>query len=213
MAQQGASLQAQTLELVKCEECLKSAAVLLPPVGLVPTPSPRPPATTAGERALQLPPPSPPLCRLPTRPLECASRPSHDCAPTPPHPPTHHTHTPTKTGLEDLQEQRAALLVAAREEEAERARLQQDAAVLQRRLGQLEASLERRAAGREALDRVIEQSQGALSKLVESSSMLLQVTKRNAQEVGGPCCGGAGWQHQLLHVPLWAAGATQSLMS
>ncbi|EFN53169.1 hypothetical protein CHLNCDRAFT_136968 [Chlorella variabilis] len=85
--------------------------------------------------------------------------------------------------LEELQQQRASLVATAREEEAERARLAQDAAVLQRRLCQLEASLEKRQAAKEAFDRVILQTQGALSKLVESSHMLLTVTKRNAAEV------------------------------
>lgn len=38
-------------------------------------------------------------------------------------------------------------------------------------------------AGLEALDRVIEQGQTSLTKLVESSTLLLTATKRSAQEV------------------------------
>jgi hypothetical protein len=74
-------------------------------------------------------------------------------------------------------------VAAAREEEAERARLQQDAAVLQRRLGQLEAALEQKAAAKQAFDRLISQTDASLTKLVESSQMLLAVTQRSAAEV------------------------------
>ncbi|KAI3436241.1 hypothetical protein D9Q98_002295 [Chlorella vulgaris] len=85
--------------------------------------------------------------------------------------------------LEDLLQQRENVARFAREEEAERLRLAQDLAVLQRRLAHLDASLERKAASQEAFDCVIEQSQSALCKLVESSHTLLTLTKRNAAEV------------------------------
>ncbi|PRW60002.1 deflagellation inducible [Chlorella sorokiniana] len=84
--------------------------------------------------------------------------------------------------MEELQQRRAELLVSTREEEAERARVAQDLAALQRRLGQLDASIERKRAGREALERVISQAQAALDKLAESSGLCLAVTRRNAQE-------------------------------
>ncbi len=110
-------------------------------------------------------------------PLTCAS----------PHP---------AAGLEELKQQRASLAVSTRDEEAERARLANDAASLARRLQQLEASLEKKQAAKQAFDRVIEQTQSALAKLVESSSMLLTVTKRNAAEVASlslsPARGAAG---------------------
>ncbi len=51
-------------------------------------------------------------------------------------------------GLEELQQQRASLLAAAREEESERAQLAANLATLQRRLGQLDASLEKKAAAK-----------------------------------------------------------------
>ncbi|KAL4859083.1 deflagellation-inducible protein [Chlorella vulgaris] len=117
--------------------------------------------------------------------------------------------------LEDLLQQRENVARSAREEEAERLRLAQDLAVLQRRLAHLDASLERKAASQtgtassladfvpglagafanphrpafpypcrqEAFDCVIGQSQSALCKLVESSHMLLTLTKRNAAEI------------------------------
>lgn len=40
-------------------------------------------------------------------------------------------------------------------------------------------------AGREALERVIQQAQAALDKMAESSGLCLAVTRRNAQEVHG----------------------------
>ncbi|KAL4431585.1 hypothetical protein ABPG77_001427 [Micractinium sp. CCAP 211/92] len=84
--------------------------------------------------------------------------------------------------LEDLRQQRSALLANAREEEAERSRLASDLAVLQRRLSQLESGLEQKRSAKEAFDRVINQTEQSLAKIVESSSMLLTVAKRSAAE-------------------------------
>ncbi|PSC76110.1 13 kDa deflagellation-inducible isoform B [Micractinium conductrix] len=85
--------------------------------------------------------------------------------------------------LEDLRQRRSELLISAREEEAERARLAQDLAVLQRRLMQLEDSLTQKRDAKQAFDRVITQTEASLNKIVESSTMLLTVAKRSAQEV------------------------------
>ncbi|KAI7844618.1 hypothetical protein COHA_001709 [Chlorella ohadii] len=105
--------------------------------------------------------------------------------------------------MEEVQQRRAELLISTREEEAERARVSQDLAALQRRLAQLDAGLERKKAGREALERVIGQAQAALDKLAESSGLCLAVTRRNAQEVG--CCA----DHQRKYaVPLQALSLT-----
>ncbi len=46
-----------------------------------------------------------------------------------------------------MQQRRAELLISTREEEAERARVSQDLAALQRRLAQLDAGLERKKVG------------------------------------------------------------------
>ncbi|PSC76109.1 13 kDa deflagellation-inducible isoform A [Micractinium conductrix] len=80
--------------------------------------------------------------------------------------------------LEDLRQRRSELLISAREEEAERARLAQDLAVLQ-----LEDSLTQKRDAKQAFDRVITQTEASLNKIVESSTMLLTVAKRSAQEV------------------------------
>ena len=101
-------------------------------------------------------------------------------------------------------------MAAAREEEAERARLQQDAAVLQRRLGQLEAALEQKSAAKQAFDRLNSQTDASLTKLVESSQMLLAVTQRSAAEVatlspvrrtGALTSGGGGGGSRSAAVP------------
>lgn len=66
---------------------------------------------------------------------------------TPRHlPPLAHALDPA--GLEELQQQRISLLAAARDEESERAQLAANLATLQRRLGQLDASLEKKAAAK-----------------------------------------------------------------
>ena len=83
-------------------------------------------------------------------------------------------------------------MAGARQEEAERVKLHQDAAVLQRRLAQLDASLEKKLAAKEGFDRVIVQTEQALAKIVESSSMLLTVTKRSAAEIASLAVEGGG---------------------
>ncbi len=52
----------------------------------------------------------------------------------------------------------------------------------QRRLSQLESGLEQKRSAKEAFDRVINQTEQSLAKIVESSSMLLTVAKRSAAE-------------------------------
>lgn len=91
--------------------------------------------------------------------------------------------TPTLPSLQAHLQQRAALAAACREEEAERARLQGDAAVLARRIAHLDASLEQKRAAQQAFGRVIADAGKSLDKLLESSQLLLAVTKRNAAEV------------------------------
>jgi Sjoegren syndrome nuclear autoantigen 1 len=103
---------------------------------------------------------------------------------------------PKTTGIEALRDKRDAISRQIAEEEAERARLQQDALALQRRLGLLADSLAKKREARDEYDRVVEQTEAAYAKIVESSHTLLHVLKREATAIakrrGGGASGGGG---------------------
>eukprot|EP00898_Chlorokybus_atmophyticus_P007967 jgi/Chlat1/8171/Chrsp76S07623 len=85
--------------------------------------------------------------------------------------------------IEELKERREELTKQVHKEEEERARIQNDIAVLTKRLHQIEESLARHTAGRDECDRTIRETEAAYMKILESSQTLLTVVKRESVHI------------------------------
>ena len=82
--------------------------------------------------------------------------------------------------IEDLREKREELARALVRDEEEKAKIQQDLAVLTKRLTQLNDNLARKVASRNEYDKTIAETEAAYMKILESSQTLLHVLKRES---------------------------------
>jgi len=85
--------------------------------------------------------------------------------------------------IEDLREKRLEIDRQIREDEQEKAKIQNDIQVLSRRLAQLNESLARKIASRNEYDKVIQETESAYMKILESSQTLLTVLKRETVNI------------------------------
>mmetsp|Transcript_40552 Transcript_40552/g.96354 ORF Transcript_40552/g.96354 Transcript_40552/m.96354 type:complete len:112 (-) Transcript_40552:974-1309(-) len=85
--------------------------------------------------------------------------------------------------IEDLREKRTEIDRLIKEEEAEKAKIQSDLAVLTKRLAMLNDSLARKTASRNEYDKVISETEAAYLKILESSQTLLTVLKRETVNI------------------------------
>ena len=85
--------------------------------------------------------------------------------------------------VEELRDRRDQLQKDILTEEEERARLQNDIRLLSERLARLNDSLARKLSQRAEFDRVIAEAEGAYTKILESSQVLLNVLKKEAPSV------------------------------
>ncbi|KAL3159635.1 DCC-interacting protein 13-beta [Trebouxia sp. C0009 RCD-2024] len=85
--------------------------------------------------------------------------------------------------IEDLREKREEVQKQIRDEEAEKSKLQQDLQVLTKRLAHINDALARKIATRTEYDKVIQETEGAYIKILESSQTLLTVLKRESVSI------------------------------
>jgi Sjoegren syndrome nuclear autoantigen 1 len=85
--------------------------------------------------------------------------------------------------IEDLREKREELARALVRDEEEKAKIQQDLAVLTKRLTQLNDNLARKVASRNEYDKTIAETEAAYMKILESSQTLLTVLKRESVHI------------------------------
>ena len=83
-------------------------------------------------------------------------------------------------GIEDLREKREEIQRQVVKEEEEKAKIQQDLAVLNKRLSQLNDSVARKVASRNEYEKTIQETEAAYLKILESSQTLLTVLKRES---------------------------------
>ncbi|KAK9810918.1 hypothetical protein WJX73_008364 [Symbiochloris irregularis] len=84
------------------------------------------------------------------------------------------------TCIEDMRVRREEVQRQIQDEEVEKGKIQQDLAVLTKRLGQINNSLARKVATRTEYDKVIQETEAAYVKILESSQTLLTVLKRES---------------------------------
>ena len=88
-----------------------------------------------------------------------------------------------RPGLEQLTAGRAELRQQVAADQAERERLEGEAAALARRVRALGEELAQKRGALEAFDRVIAQTEGALGQLVENSQSLLAMAQGSAADI------------------------------
>mmetsp|Transcript_27575 Transcript_27575/g.70251 ORF Transcript_27575/g.70251 Transcript_27575/m.70251 type:complete len:112 (+) Transcript_27575:104-439(+) len=82
--------------------------------------------------------------------------------------------------IDDLREKREEITKQLREDEAEKAKIQSELQVLTKRLAQINDSISRKSETRNEYDKVIQETEAAYLKILESSQTLLTVLKREA---------------------------------
>ncbi|KAK9822486.1 hypothetical protein WJX81_001071 [Elliptochloris bilobata] len=87
------------------------------------------------------------------------------------------------TCIEELREKREALQVQIRDEELEKSKIQQDLQVLTKRLSHINESLQRKVLAREEYDKVIQETESAYVKILESSQTLLTILKKESANI------------------------------
>ncbi|GAX75878.1 hypothetical protein CEUSTIGMA_g3321.t1 [Chlamydomonas eustigma] len=85
--------------------------------------------------------------------------------------------------IEDLREKREEILKQLREDDSEKAKIQQDLQVLTKRLAQVNDSIARKTETKVEYDKVIQETEAAYLKILESSQTLLTVLKREAVNI------------------------------
>ena len=83
-------------------------------------------------------------------------------------------------GIEDLREKREEINKQISSDEQEKTKIQNDLAVLTKRLSQLNDKLAREVASRNEYDKTIQETEAAYLKILESSQTLLTVLKRES---------------------------------
>mmetsp|Transcript_23841 Transcript_23841/g.74526 ORF Transcript_23841/g.74526 Transcript_23841/m.74526 type:complete len:103 (+) Transcript_23841:31-339(+) len=89
----------------------------------------------------------------------------------------------TMAGLEDLRDKRDEINRQIKSEEDERLKIQNDLAILTKRLSQINDSLARKGASRNEYDKTIQETEAAYLKILESSHTLLTVLKRESVHI------------------------------
>lgn len=82
--------------------------------------------------------------------------------------------------IEDLREKREEIQRQVVKEEEEKAKIQSDLAVLNKRLAQLNDSIARKLSSRNEYEKTIQETEEAYLKILESSQTLLTVLKRES---------------------------------
>ncbi|KAK9811803.1 hypothetical protein WJX72_010370 [[Myrmecia] bisecta] len=82
--------------------------------------------------------------------------------------------------IEDLRDKREEVQKQLQEEEIEKQKLQQDLQTLTKRLAHIDDSIARKVATRNEYDKVIQETESAYIKILESSQTLLTVLKRES---------------------------------
>lgn len=85
--------------------------------------------------------------------------------------------------IDDLREKREEILKTLRDDEAEKAKIQSDLQSLTKRLAQVNDSIARKNETRVEYDKVIQETEAAYLKILESSQTLLTVLKREAVNI------------------------------
>ena len=87
--------------------------------------------------------------------------------------------------LDDLRAKRDAIRKEMEAEEADKRRLEEDAARLRMRLDAVNRSLAEKGETRAGYDRAIAECESAYAKIVESSQVLLNVVRKDARALQG----------------------------
>lgn len=82
--------------------------------------------------------------------------------------------------IDDLREKREEITKQLREDEAEKAKIQAELQTLTKRLAQINDSIARKSETRNEYEKVIQETEAAYLKILESSQTLLTVLKREA---------------------------------
>lgn len=85
--------------------------------------------------------------------------------------------------IDDLREKREEILKTLRDDEGEKAKIQSDLQTLTKRLAQVNDSIARKNETRVEYDKVIQETEAAYLKILESSQTLLTVLKREAVNI------------------------------
>uniref|UniRef100_A0A7R9Z888 Deflagellation inducible protein n=1 Tax=Chlamydomonas euryale TaxID=1486919 RepID=A0A7R9Z888_9CHLO len=82
--------------------------------------------------------------------------------------------------IDDLRDKREEILKQLRDDETEKAKIQADLQTLTKRLAQVNDSIARKTETKVEYDKVIQETEAAYLKILESSQTLLTVLKREA---------------------------------
>lgn len=85
--------------------------------------------------------------------------------------------------IEDLREKREEINRQILRDEEAKAKIQQDLAVFTKRLSEVNEELSKKLQTRNEYDRTIQETEAAYMKILESSQTLLQVLKRETQNL------------------------------
>lgn len=86
--------------------------------------------------------------------------------------------------IEDLRDRRETINREILNDEAAKAKIQQDLAILTKRLAEINEDLARKITTRSEYDRTIQETEAAYMKILESSQTLLAVLKRETNNLG-----------------------------
>lgn len=86
--------------------------------------------------------------------------------------------------IEDLRDRRETVNREILNDEAAKAKIQQDLALLTKRLAEINEDLAKKITTRNEYDRTIQETEAAYMKILESSQALLHVLKRETNNLG-----------------------------
>jgi sjoegren syndrome nuclear autoantigen 1 len=86
--------------------------------------------------------------------------------------------------IEDLRERRETVHREILNDEAAKGKIQQDLAILTKKLAEINEDLAKKIQTRNEYDRTIQETEAAYMKILESSQTLLQVLKRETNNLG-----------------------------
>jgi|EP01033_Poteriospumella_lacustris_P004922 Sjoegren syndrome nuclear autoantigen 1 len=86
--------------------------------------------------------------------------------------------------IEDLRDRRETINREILNDEAAKSKIQQDLALLTKRLAEINEDLAKKITTRNEYDRTIQETEAAYMKILESSQTLLQVLKRETNNLG-----------------------------
>eukprot|EP00877_Chromochloris_zofingiensis_P002533 jgi/Chrzof1/12280/Cz06g28150.t1 len=92
-------------------------------------------------------------------------------------------HMSPSAGIEDLREKREGILKQIADEESEKVKIQQELQQLTKRMAAINESLARKIDTKNEYDKVIQETEAAYLKILESSQTLLTVLKRESVNI------------------------------